>query len=73
MGSVLLQKEIRVSIENLQGLIESNWTTFFPRVTHLTFIRQLHGTELNPGSSALVPYPRFTRLGLMGIVLKVFL
>ena len=43
MVPVLLQEETGVPGENLQWLVESNWTTLFSHVARETLILKLHG------------------------------
>ena len=51
MGPVLLQEETGEPEENLRGLVETNWTTFFSHVTKVTSVDHCMEPESNPGYS----------------------
>ena len=46
MGSLLLLKETRVPRQNLQRLVNSNWTTVFSHVTKVTLIMWIRNPTL---------------------------
>ena len=48
MGPTLLQEETGVAGENLQFLVESNWTKFSSYVTQITLVRLPHGAVFEP-------------------------